>query len=194
MSFITDMIMQQVGDGAAGKIAEQLGVSESVAKTAISAGLPMLMGALGRNASDPSGAEALSGALQKDHDGSILNDLMGALGDSGQLDAGSAILKHVLGNKQGNAQQAIGQAAGMDAGQAGDLLSMLAPIVLGQLGKTQQEQGLDASGLADILQGERKNADEQLGGMMGLLDMDGDGEVTDDVMSIGKRLLSRFFS
>ena len=36
---------------------------------AISAALPLLLGALGRNTSQPQGAEALFGALQKDHAG-----------------------------------------------------------------------------------------------------------------------------
>lgn len=192
MSFITDMIVQQIGNSGASMIAEKLGVPESVAKMAISAALPMLMGGLGRNAADPQGAQALAGALDK-HDGSILNDVMGALNSSDQQLDGMKILGHVLGGKQDNAQAALGQAAGIESGQARDLMAMLAPVVLGQLGQQKQQQGLDASGLADLLGQERQKSDEQLGGMAGLLDMDGDGDVTDDMLKLGGSLLGGLF-
>ena len=192
MSFITDMIVQQLGNSGASMIAEKLGIPESTAQMAISAALPMIVGGLGRNASDPSGAEAISGALNK-HDGSILNDVMGALGNQAEMDDGMAILGHILGGKQGNAQSALGQAAGLDSGQAGDLMAMLAPIVMGQLGQAKQQQGLDASGLADLLGQERQSADEQLGGMASLLDMDGDGDITDDMLNLGGKLLGGLF-
>lgn len=193
MSSIFDMIVQDIGTSGAGVIADKLGISESVAQTAIAAGLPMILGALGRNSADQAGAEALDRALARDHDGSILNDLLGALGGSGQVDAGSAILNHVLGNKQTVASRALGQSAGIDASSANELLAMLAPIVLGELGKTKQQQGLNASDLSQLLQGERKTADSQLGGLSRLLDMDGDGDVTDDMLKMGSSLLGRLF-
>ena len=193
MSFITDMIVQQLGNSGASMIAEKLGIPESVAKMAISAALPMLVGGLGRNAADPAGAASLAGALDNKHDGSILNDVLGALGGQSEKDDGMAILGHILGSKQNNAQSALGQAAGLDQNQAGDLMAMLAPVVLGQLGKTKQEQGLDASGLADLLGQERETADQQLGGMASLLDLDGDGDVTDDMLKLGGSLLGGLF-
>lgn len=193
MSFITDMIVQQLGNSGASMIAEKLGIPESVAKMAISAALPMLVGGLGRNASDPQGAQALAGALESKHNGNVLNDVMGALNSPEQQLDGMKILGHVLGGKQDNAQSALGQAAGIESGQARDLMAMLAPIVLGQLGQQKQQQGLDASGLADLLGQERQTADEQLGGMAGLLDMDGDGDVTDDMLKLGGSLLGGLF-
>lgn len=192
MSFITNLIVQQLGNSGASMIAEKLGIPESVAKMAISAALPMIVGGLGRNASEPTGADAIMGALNK-HDGGIMNDVLGALGNQAQQDDGMAILGHILGSKQNNAQSALGQAAGLDSGQAGDLMAMLAPIVMGQLGQTQRQQGLDASGLADLLGQERQTSDEQLGGMAGLLDMDGDGDVTDDMLKLGGSLLGGLF-
>lgn len=192
MSYIIEQLINQMNHSATDQIAKRLGVSEDVAKMAVTAGLPMLLGALGRNASDPQEAQALSQALERDHDGAILNNVREALSDPKQLEAGSAILKHVLGSKQNNVRNALGQAVGMDSNQVNDVLSLLAPLVLGQLGKTKREQGLDANDLAGILQGERKTADQQLGGMASLLDMDGDGDITDDVVNLGKRLLGGF--
>lgn len=192
MSFITDMIVQQLGNNGAKMIADRLGIPESVAKMAISAALPMIVGGLGRNASDPSGAQAISGALDK-HDGSILNDVLGALGKPEEKQDGMAILGHILGSKQNNAQAALGQAAGLEQDKAGDLMAMLAPIVMGQLGQAKKEQGLDASAIAQLLGQEKETADKQLGGMASLLDMDGDGDITDDMLKLGGNLLGGLF-
>lgn len=193
MSFITDMIVQQVGNSGARMVANKLGIPESVARMAISAALPLILGGLGRNASDASGAASLAGAIDRDHDGGILNDVLGALGNQKTEQDGSAILGHILGNKQQNASRAIGQSTGLDQNKSQELMAMLAPIVLGQLGQTKKEQGLDASGLADLLGQERQVADERLGGMAGLLDMDGDGDLSDDMLKLGSSLLGGLF-
>lgn len=194
MSFITDMIVQQIGTSGAKMVADKFGIPQSVAQMAISAALPMLVGGLGRNAAEPAGAESLSGALDK-HDGGVMNDLMGLLGGQQpeKQDDGMAILGHILGNKKQNASQALGQTAGLDPAQSEELMAMLAPIVLGQLGKTKKEEGLDASGLAKLLGQEKEVADEQLGGMARLLDMDGDGDVTNDMLKLGGSLLGGLF-
>jgi len=68
---------------------------------------------------------------------------------------------------------------------------MLAPLVMGNLGKTQRQTGLDAEGLASMRSGQRKQANAGLGGLAGLLDMDGD--ITDDVMKLGPKLLGGLF-
>lgn len=193
MSFITDMIVQQIGNSGARMVADKLGVPESVARMAISAALPMILGGLGRNASNPEGASALAGAIDRDHDGGILGDVLGSLGNQREMDDGAAILGHILGNKQNNAQHALGQSTGLNDSQSADLMKMLAPVVMGQLGQTKREQGLDASGLADLLGQEKQVSDERLGGMAGLLDMDGDGDVTDDMMKLGSSLLGGLF-
>lgn len=48
---------------------------------------------------------------------------------------GSGILKHILGGKQSGAIDMISQKSGLDSSSAGSLLSMLAPLVVGALGK-----------------------------------------------------------
>ena len=63
---------------------------------AMAAALPLLLGALSRNASQGDGASSLHQALANDHDGSILDDIGGFLG-SGNTSSGNDILGHVLG-------------------------------------------------------------------------------------------------
>jgi hypothetical protein len=71
---------------------------------------------------------------------------------------------------------------------------MLAPLVLGALGKQKQQQGLGSSDLAEVLGQERQSSESSLGGLAQILDMDGDGDVTDEIISIGSKLLRNFFS
>ena len=193
MSSLLNMLAGQLSGPAIKEISSQLGADEGTTQTAINAALPMLLGALSKNASDPSGAEALTNALSRDHDGSILDNLSSALGDSATSQMGAGILKHVLGGSQGVAEQSLSKVSGLDAGSTGQLLQMLAPIMMGALGKTQRDGGLDAAGIAGMLMNERQSAESSLGGMASLLDFDGDGSIADDVMSLGGKLLGGLF-
>jgi len=120
------------------QIAQQLGVSPSQASSAISAAVPLLLGALGHNASQPQGAQALFGALQNDHTGMDLSSVLGSvLGGGGQ---GGQILGHVFGDHQPRAVQAVGQATGIGQDKAHMLLRWLAPIAMAYLAKRVFDQ------------------------------------------------------
>jgi hypothetical protein len=188
------MLSGQLDEQAIKQISSKLGVDDQTAQQAVNAALPMLMGAVGRNAASEDGAQSLSNALQKDHhDGRILNDLPGAMSNPDTMKDGQAILGHLLGGKQANVETGIAKTTGLNAGSAGQLLSMLAPVVLGAVGQQQQQQGLDVGGLMGMLQGERQQSDDALSGLSQLLDMDGDGDITDDVLNLGSKLLGGFF-
>lgn len=193
MSSLLNMLAGQLDAQTVSQISAQLGADDQTTQQAINTALPMLMGALGRNAADPAGAQSLDSALQRGHDGSILNNLAGVVTRPETQQDGQAILRHVLGPKQNTVQTGIAQATGLDAGSTGQLLSMLAPVVLGLLGQQKQQQGLNAEGLAGLLQGERQQSDQMLPGMAQLLDMDGDGDITDDVLNLGTKLLGGLF-
>lgn len=181
------------GDTLSG-ISEQLGVDKNKTQQAITLALPMLIGALNRNASTSDGAQALTGALQRDHNGSILEDLLGNLSKSNTVDNGSAILGHVFGYKRSGFEQNISRTSGLDLEKTVQLLSMLAPVVLGVLGQIKHKQSMDPQGVASFLQNERQTAESAVPGLAKFLDMDGDGDITEEVISIGANLLSIFLS
>ena len=79
-------------------------------------------------------------------------------------------------------EEGVSRASGLASNQARDLMAMVAPLVMGALGRAWAEQGLDASGLAGLLAGERSRESGALGGLAGLLDRDGDGSVADVVL------------
>ena len=221
---LIDDLMGQLQGPSLGPIAQQLGTDADTAGQAIAAALPMLVGALGRNAQQPGGAGALFEALQRDHAGSGAMDLggllggllggagagagsagMGGMGDllgsvlgggapaSRQLDAGG-ILGHILGGAQPRAEAGLSQATGLNMGQAGKLLMMLAPIVMAALARRVNAGQLDAGGLGDVLGQERAQLQQQggLGGglMNAVLDQNGDGQLDlGDLLKLGGSLL-----
>ncbi len=195
MSSLVQMIASQLGGSRVSEISRRLGTDESATQNAVAAALPLLMGALAKNASRPEGAEALHRALSRDHDGGVLDDLPGFLANP-DLSAGNGILKHALGAKRSMVESGIGKAAGVDSSKVAELLPMLAPLVMGALGKAQRENGLDAASLAGMLSAERQQEDARQGsaGLLGaLLDRDGDGQIADDISSLAKGVLGGMF-
>ncbi len=189
MFSLEDLLGQQQGNQAVSQISQSLGASPTVTNSAIQMALPMILGALAKNASQPAGAEALSNTLAKNHDGGILDSLGSFLG-GGNTDTGNGlgILGHIFGNNQGAVAQQVSQKSGLDIGQVAQLLITLAPIVMGFLGKKKQEQNLDANGLSNML-GEQQQQMQSSGNPMmdlisGYLDKDGDGSSMDDLASM----------
>jgi hypothetical protein len=121
----------------------------------------------------------------------VLDNLDGFIGNA-QAGSGAGILGHVLGEREPLAQQALSRASGLDAPRAGQLLMMLAPVVMGALGRAQRQKSLDASGLAGMLGHEQAGLKQTSPGLMGLftrlLDKDGDGSITDEFGSIAGKL------
>lgn len=195
MSSLFDMLGELTGQESA-NLAEAIGADESSTQNAMRAALPLLLGALQRNAASPEGAESLQGALERDHDGSILDSLGDLIRDP-SVSSGTGILKHALGGRQRAVEQGVGQSSGLSPAQASRLLTTLAPVVMGMLGKAKREQGLDAGGLADLLTGERQAAESSapdLASLAGLLiDGDGDGLDMGDITKIGGGLLAGLF-
>ncbi|MEL7533005.1 MAG: DUF937 domain-containing protein [Bacteroidota bacterium] len=184
---VLGQLMQQMSGGNLDNLSNQLGVDKSQVSSAIGAALPMIMGAMAKNAQSPEGAQSLDNALAKDHDGSLLDNLSGFLGSSDN-GPGGAILGHVFGNNRGTAEAGLSKMTDLNPSQAGSLLENLAPVVMGYLGKQKQSQGLDASGIVNILMGARNQAsnDSGMGGMAmsmlnSFLDKDGDGSAIDDI-------------
>lgn len=234
MSALMDLIGSQLGGDFARQVAGQIGADPGQAERAIGAGLPALIGALAKNANaSPEGARALDAALERDHDGSALDDLGGLVGGllggggggggdgglgsligaassmlggggsgapaGGKALDGAAILQHIFGGKQQQVAEGVSKAGGIDIGAALKLLATLAPIVMGALGKLKRTTGLDAGGIAQLLGAEQQQLAEAsqgapAGGLLGMLDGDGDGSIVDDVASLaGPAVLGKLF-
>ena len=190
-------LMQQLGGGGLNEIARSVGLSSSDVGNVLAGAVPAMMAGLTRNVASSGGAEGLLGALDRDHDGSILDDVMGYLGGGGNLAGGSGILGHVLGGRQGNVESAVSRSSGVDLASVGKIMAMVAPLIMGALGKAKRQQGFDASGLAGAL-GQQERAARQVSPsavdmFSRMLDSDSDGDSMDDIVKLGSGLLGGLF-
>ena len=192
MNVISQVITQQLTGAAAGQMAQRLGISESTAQRAVQIAVPLIVTALARNASQPQGAQDLHDAVTNDHDGSILENLMGYLGNP-QAANGAGILGHVLGEQRPAVENQLAQATGLDQNSAAGLLEMVAPLVMGAVGREQQQSGLDAQGLGQYLGEQQQQAQtanpDLMGTLNSMLDSNRDGSIADDL----SRVAGNFF-
>lgn len=196
MSSLTSDLLAQLQGAPASQFAQQLGISQEQSSAAIGAALPLLIGALGKNASQPQGAQALFGALQKDHAGGDLGSVLGAVlgGTQNRQTNGAGILGHIFGGGQARAEAGVAQATGLAQGQAGQLMKMLAPIVMAYLARQMMSGGQSQAGGAQALGGLLGQEQQQIrqqgglaGGLLGaVLDQDGDGKLgVGDLLKLG---------
>ena len=194
MDSIIQMLSSQLSGDAVGQIGRQIGIDDDKAQQAVGMALPMIIGALNRNTNDPAGAESLTNALKKDHDGSILNNLVQAFTKQETINDGQAILGHVMGSKKSGFVSSVSKATGMDSEQVTQLFAMLAPVVLGALGQMQRKKNLDPQGVSTLLKQERNTVESTNSNLAQLLDIDGDGDVSDEIIGLGANLLGGLLS
>ncbi len=198
-----DLLQGQLPEGLVDQLSQQIGGAEKEqTATAASGIVNTLVSALARNASSQEGASALSNALDRDHDGGILNNLMGMLSGNVQPQNeraanGTGILNHILGDRQGGVSNMVSQMSGLNNNQTSQLMTMLAPIVMGMLGKTKRENGLNEGGLASLLNGtvtqQQSSSNPTMNLVTSFLDSDGDGSIVDDVANMGMKFLGGLF-
>ncbi len=198
MSNILEQLAAQLGPDAYQKIGQQLGINSQQSQAAVQTALPILIGALARNAQKPQEAEAIAGALDRDHDGSLLNNL-GSFLNSPDRNAGAGILGHVLGGQKGKVEEYVAKSSGLNSNNSAALLEMLAPLVMASLGQQKKSQGLDASGIAGLLGGVL-GGKSSTGGQVpiqqllnSLLDSNKDGKISDDLLRMGGKMLGGMF-
>ncbi len=174
---IEDILAQMQG-APVQQVASQLGVDPAQAQQAIGAALPMIVGALGQNASQPGGAQVLAGVLGANHGeaasgglggllGSVLGSVTGQQATTPATDGGG-ILGHIFGGQEQQASTEVGQATGLGSDQAQMLMKILAPIVMAYLAKRMfsHSSSDNAQSVSDVLQQEQSHVDSG-GGLLG---------------------------
>lgn len=198
------MLKDHLTPDVVNQMSAQVGGTPQQTQSAAEGIFSTLLGGLSKNAQSESGALGILGALDRDHDGSILDDVLGMVLGGGNAQAaapsalnGAGIVSHILGGQQNGAMDMIAKMTGLDKSGVGKMMITLAPMVMGVLGKAKQQQGgFDVSSLASMLGGsvQQGNSSSPMMQMATkFLDKDGDGDVMDDLMDMGKGLLSSFF-
>ena len=165
MSNLVDTVLSHLNDPQIAQIAAQLGTTPDQARTAIEHALPLIVGGMAQNASTQAGADALHNALG-DHAGRNISDLLGGLLGGAGSGIGGAILGHIFGANQTAANQGLGQVTGLGQQNAGQLMAILAPIVMAALANHVQQRGMNPGALGGVL-GQQSQQIQQQGGMVG---------------------------
>lgn len=177
-------------------LSQQIGGAEREQTRAAANGIVAAMSsAMSKTAATEQGASGLMGMLDADGDGSIIDDVMNMVsggggqagGQAGLMQNGAGIVNSLLGGKQGGIIDMISKMSGLSGDKTGNLMSMLAPIILSALSKTGKQGGggFDIGGILNMLQGtqQKKASSNPAMDMIGkFLDKDGDGDFTDDLL------------
>lgn len=159
MSGLSDILSSALGKQLIEGSSSKLGIDKETAATAMSAAIPMILGAMKNNASRPETAEGFLKAVSNERHSSpnTLDNLSSLLGGGGAdqlINEGSKILGHLFGGQTSNAAGVLGKTSGLDANSASKLMQMAAPIVLGYLGKNAMQSGArNSEGISSLLGG-----------------------------------------
>lgn len=194
-----DILQGRLDPELINRLRKEIGAdSEEQTEAAANAAVATLTTALARNADSPNGSNALMSALDRDHDGSILDDAVGILFGRKQpknpktVD-GPGILEHIFGSKQERVAEGIGRGTGLDKNQILRILMTIAPLVLGALGKARRNQssrvdGGGGNGILDLLRNVVLSRGNQMadGGLINrLVESDEDDGVLEDLGNLG---------
>lgn len=152
---IVQLITSQLGGGTINKLSSFLGESPEHTQSAVGAAVPTLLAGLTHVASTPEGAQRLSSAVSQ-QDPNITSNFDSSLATGSA--AGSSTLNNLFGGGMvGSLTSVLGRFTGMKTTAVSGLLGSIAPLTLGVLGKQQKAMGLDSSGLAGFLNGQKQN-------------------------------------
>lgn len=170
MSLI-DLLTGNTGNQVAENAENKFGVSKTQILALLAVAAPLVISYLRNKSKDANEAEALNNALDKDHDGSILDNPSQA---DARQDEGNSILSHIFGNDKGAVENNLSQSSGISIDKIGPILAMLAPVIMGYIGKQKQQNNVGAGGLGDLLggilgnaQGQAQASDNPLGNILG---------------------------
>jgi hypothetical protein len=136
---ITPLLTKFLTPDVVAKMALGAGISEvTSAQTTLSGAVPTILSGLANLASKPEGARQLADAIAS-QPSNLLDNLAGMIGGSaaGQLcNLGNSALMTLFGaSTLGKLASALGRFGGISEGAARTLLGMVAPVILGVLGR-----------------------------------------------------------
>jgi len=107
------------------------------------------------------------------------------------------VLGQILGGRQAQASQGLGQTTGLGTQNAAQLMAMLAPVVMAVMARMRQQNNMSHADVGGLLGGDVQRVQQGggvAGGLLGaVLDRDGDGDVDlSDIMQVGGGLLGSF--
>ena len=151
MSLI-DLLTGNAGNQVASEAENKFGISKNQVIALLAVSAPLVISYLRKKSQESATeAEALNNALDKDHNGSILDDPSQAMA---RQQEGGSILDHIFGGQKATVENQLSQNTGISMDKIGPILAMLAPLIMGYIGKEKQSSGVTSGGgLGDLLGG-----------------------------------------
>lgn len=150
MDIVADLMKQVATGDNLSAISKSVGGEEKGVQSALGMGLPMIMGSMANTASQPGGADMISGMLGQ-MGGTNPLDNMGSFLGSPAAAGGSGMASSLLGSQLGPIQNAIAKKTGLPPAVVGKVLAIAVPMVLGAIGKKFSGQQVDQQGLTSLL-------------------------------------------
>jgi outer membrane protein OmpA-like peptidoglycan-associated protein len=157
---LLDIVTKELSGENAGKIAAFLGESSSSVTGSIGPAAASVIAGLMSRASAHDGAQDIFSRINSGgYTGDFLKRFSGMLaGKSGTddlLKTGSDLLSFLFGSKLGNLETVVSSATGLAKGSSSSMLAMLAPLIMGILGKQTADENLDSAGVVKLLDSQK---------------------------------------
>ncbi|MEO5682010.1 MAG: OmpA family protein [Chitinophagaceae bacterium] len=158
MSFnLLETVKGYFNSGLVSTAASSLGESEGSIQKALTGAIPSILAGLLGKAYSPAGASGILEIAKQTAGSGILGNPGAFAGNdnSSLLGKGAEILKTVLGDKVAGISSLLSNFSGIKNSSASAVLSMVAPVALGSLGKHATENNLNETGLISFLSSQK---------------------------------------
>ena len=131
------------------------GESETATRQAMHGGVASMFAGLTHMASTSEGASTLGNLTREPDFGKLLNNIpssfSGGSETSNLMNSGEGLLGKIFGDRTSGVTDALARTSGISSSSSGKLMSMLAPLAIGVLGRHAAARGLSATGIANSL-------------------------------------------
>jgi hypothetical protein len=161
---LVSLVMQFLTPDMIGRIAAALGLDRNVVQTAINAAVPALLAGFSSAAAKSGGAQSLVDAV-KQHSGVLDNfaNVIAPGARSSLVNKGSELLASLLGVQDQSALEgAVAKFSGLGQDASGSLLGILAPAIVGTIGKQIGARNPDAISLTNLLSAQKEQIAQAL--------------------------------
>ena len=155
---ILSAVTQFLTPGLIAKMASLLGLDRAATQKTVDVAVPALLSGFANLAASPEGARQLSTAVAEQPQNTLGNLAQMLEGSARIADSGKSLLASLLGGGTlTTLASGVSKFAGVSDAASGSVLGLLAPAMLGILGRKQREEGLSTSDLAQMLTAQKKD-------------------------------------
>ncbi len=178
---LIDLVKDQMTNALVGKVSSLIGENKTSTNSALTSFIPALLGGIVSKGSDMRGAGSLLRLINDNNLGANTISNLSSLLDGGRqsdgfMEMGGKLIASILGSNQSSVLNNLVSLTGLSKNTSSSLLSLLAPIALGTIGKIVKSDNLDAGGLMRMLMGQKSAVSKALpagmGSVLGFADYD----------------------